>query len=169
MLDPLGDQRSPLATQPAAVLLFRRGSNHHRADPRLTPLVGQKRPQQRLAIQPVRLGPPAPARHRHRGRIHHVALDTLLLQNAVKPEPVQPRLLDRDDRMALARSRLRLALQLRKQLQEFRNITGLHAVLGHLLALPGDNDVTSQFERLSSNDTKIAPNCVRIAAGPSEG
>ena len=35
--------------------------------------------------------------------------------------------------------------------------------------LPGESEVISQFERLSSNDTKIAPNCVRIAVGPSEG
>ena len=34
---------------------------------------------------------------------------------------------------------------------------------------PGDNDVTSQFERLSSSDTKIAVICVRIAVGPSKG
>src|SRR4029077_4919698 len=30
---------------------------------------------------------------------------------------------------------------------------------------PGDNDVTSQVDRLSSNETKIAPRSVRIAVG----
>ena len=35
--------------------------------------------------------------------------------------------------------------------------------------LPGDSDVNTHFERLSSNETKIAPNCVRIAVGPAEG
>ena len=152
MLDPLGDQAPPLPAKPAAVLLFRRGSNHHRTDPRLAALVGQKRPQQGLAIQPVRLGSPAPARCRDRGRIDHVALDAFLLQSAVQPEPVQSRLLDRDDRIALTRSRLRLALQLRDQLQEFRNIAGPHAVSGHLLALAGRQRGhqpcrTAQFQR----------------------
>jgi hypothetical protein len=30
--------------------------------------------------------------------------------------------------------------------------------------LPGDSEVTSHAERLSSNETKIAPSCERIAA-----
>src|ERR1700686_662254 len=34
---------------------------------------------------------------------------------------------------------------------------------------PGDSDVISQVERLSSNETKIAPRLVRIAVGFSEG
>jgi hypothetical protein len=38
-----------------------------------------------------------------------------------------------------------------------------------LSPLPGESDVTTHFERLSSNETKIAPNCVRIAVGPTEG
>jgi hypothetical protein len=33
--------------------------------------------------------------------------------------------------------------------------------------LSGDNDVTSHFERLSSNDTKIAQRSVRMAIGES--
>jgi hypothetical protein len=33
---------------------------------------------------------------------------------------------------------------------------------------PGDSDVISHVGRLSSNETKIAPNCVRIAAGSSD-
>ena len=33
--------------------------------------------------------------------------------------------------------------------------------------LPGESDVISQVLRLSSNETKIAPNCVRMAVGSS--
>src|ERR1700733_13915972 len=33
---------------------------------------------------------------------------------------------------------------------------------------PGDSEVISQVERLSSNEMKIAPNCVRIAVGSSK-
>jgi len=38
-----------------------------------------------------------------------------------------------------------------------------------LSPLPGDNDVTSHVERLSSSETKIAAIYVRIAVGSSEG
>ena len=34
---------------------------------------------------------------------------------------------------------------------------------------PGESEVTSQFDRLSSNETKMAPKCVRIAAGSACG
>src|SRR5438132_3968394 len=44
MRDALGDQALPFATNPPPILLFRRGCNHHRTDPRLAALVGEKRP-----------------------------------------------------------------------------------------------------------------------------
>jgi hypothetical protein len=34
-------------------------------------------------------------------------------------------------------------------------------------ALPGDSEMTSQVDRLSSNETKIAPRSVRTTAGTS--
>src|SRR6266403_4162947 len=152
MGDALGDQRRPFAAKPPPVLLFGRGRNHHRADPRLAALVGEKRPQQRLPIQPVRLGPPAPPRRRDRGRIDHMALNAVLLQNTMQPEPVQPRLLDRDDRIALAGPDLRLAPELSKQRQKLGRITRRDAVSGHPLALAGRQRRhqpirTAQFQR----------------------
>src|SRR3954465_1577533 len=42
MLETLPDECPSLPAKPAAVLFFRRGRNHHRADPRLAALVGQK-------------------------------------------------------------------------------------------------------------------------------
>src|ERR1700754_5082085 len=121
-------------------------------DPWLTAFVRQKRPQQCLAIQPVRLGPPAPARCRNRGRVDHVALDPLLLQHAVDPEPIQARLLDRNHRIVLAGSRLRLAFEVCKQLEKLRSIASRDAVFGHLLALAGRKRRhqpirTTQFQR----------------------
>src|SRR5260370_1383559 len=94
MRDALLDQCPPLAAKPPAILFLGRGRNHHRADPRLAALVGEKRPQQRLAVKPGSLGPPAPPRRRDRGRIDHMALNAVLLQNTVQPEPFQPRLRD---------------------------------------------------------------------------
>ncbi|MGY4329606.1 hypothetical protein ACVWWG_004023 [Bradyrhizobium sp. LB7.2] len=152
MRDALGDQRRSFATQPAPVLLFRRGRNHHRADPWLTALVGQKRPQQRLAIEPVSLGPPPPSRRRNRGGIDHVALNAVLLQNTVQPEPVQSSFLDRDDRVALSGPGLRLAPELCEQLHQAGNIAGRDAMLGHLLAFARRKrgyqpSRTTQFQR----------------------
>src|SRR5882757_2909268 len=97
-------------------------------------------------------GLPSPSRRRDRGRIDYVALDPLLLQNTVQPEPVQPRLLDRDDRIALAGPDLCLAPEFRKQRQKLRHIAGRDAVLGHPLALAGRQRRhqprrTAQFQR----------------------
>ena len=55
---------------------------------------------QGLAVELVRLGPPPPARRGDRSRIDHMALDPFPLQDAVKPEPVQPRFLNDGDRKA---------------------------------------------------------------------
>src|SRR6266702_7966043 len=109
MRDALGDQAPPFATDPPPILLFRRGCHHHRTDPWFAALVVEKRPQLRLPVEPVRLDPPEPSRRRDRGGIDHMALHAVLLQNAVQPEPVQPSVLDRDERMALAGPGLRLA------------------------------------------------------------
>src|SRR5438876_7663681 len=103
-------------------------------------------------VEPVRLGAPAPPGRRDRSGIDHMALDPLLLQNAVEPEPIQPRLLDRDDRIASAGPDLRLALELLTEPHQPGNIAGRNAVLGHLLALArrkrGDQPIrTAQFQR----------------------
>src|SRR5277367_7027014 len=87
---PLSGQRLALATNPAAVLVLRRGNPHHRTHPRLAPLERQQRPHQPLAIDLVGLGASATPRNRDRGRVHHVALDPFLHQSPVDPEPVEP-------------------------------------------------------------------------------
>lgn len=46
-----------------------------------------------------------------------MAFDPFLLQGAVDPEPIETRLLDDDDPIAVARPRLRLRLQRGKQIQ----------------------------------------------------
>src|SRR6266550_3145685 len=81
-----------------------------------------------------------------------MALNAVLLQNTMQPEPVQPRLLDRDDRIALAGPDLRLAPELSKQRQKLGRITRRDAVLGHLLAIAGRQRRhqpirTAQFQR----------------------
>lgn len=118
-------------------------------------LVDQKRPQQRLAIQPVRLGrPPAPG-GRNRFVIDHVALNAFLLQNPVQPEPVKPRLLNPDDRIGLTGSGRRLALEFRKQFHQLSRLAPVTLSLDIFSPFPGEGDVTSHVERLSSKTQKL--------------
>jgi hypothetical protein len=58
--DPLNDQHLALAAETAAVLFLGSRCLDHRADPRFAPLVRQQRANQRLAVDPVSLRPPAP-------------------------------------------------------------------------------------------------------------
>jgi len=51
--------------------------------------MGQQGAKERLAVDPVGLGSPPPARRRNRGRIDDVALDSFLLQRAMNPKAVQ--------------------------------------------------------------------------------
>jgi hypothetical protein len=126
------------------------------AHPWFAALVGEKRPQQRLPDKPVRLGAPAPPRRRDRSGIDHMALNAVLLQNTVQPEPVQPSFLDRDDRIALAGPGRRLAPEVCEQLHQAGNIAGRDAMLGHLLAFarrkrryqPNSNDSVPTTQKL---------------------
>src|SRR4051795_53077 len=80
----------------APVLLLGRGRLHHRADPWLAALVGQQSSHQRLAVNPVGLGPSPPARGRDRRRVDDIALNALALQHTVEPKTVEPCLLNDD-------------------------------------------------------------------------
>ena len=137
MRDPFADQRLALAANPATVLFFRRGYNHHRANPRFAALVGQKRPQQRLTIDLVCFGPSTPAWRRNRGGIDHVALNPFSFQNPVDPEPVKAGLLNDDDRIPLPCPELRLAPELREPRQQPGYVARHDAMFGHLFAVAG--------------------------------
>ena len=65
-LHTLTDQRGAFPAVAASIFFFGSGRAHHGADPWLTPFEGQQGSQQRLAVQPVRLGVPAPSRGRDR-------------------------------------------------------------------------------------------------------
>src|SRR6266567_2896176 len=91
---PLAHQRSALAADTPAVLLLRRRRPGHRTHPRLTTLEGHQGAHQGLAIDPVGLRPPTPARSQDRGGVDHVALDPFGLQHPVDPEAVQTGLLN---------------------------------------------------------------------------
>ena len=86
--DPLVDQRLALATKPPTSSPS--GEAATMAQPAARPLEGQQRSQQRLTVDPVRLGPSPAARRRDRGGVDHMALAPLLPQNPVHPEPSSP-------------------------------------------------------------------------------
>src|SRR5580693_889723 len=122
---PLGGQRLALATNPAAVLVLRRGNPHHRAHPRLAALERQQRAQQPLAIDLVGLGAATTPRNRDRGRVHHVALDSFLHQRPVDPEPVEPGFLNDDDRIGFSRPSQNLVADRPKTGQETGQVSRL--------------------------------------------
>ena len=103
MLDPFGCQDLALPTDPAPILLLGRRSLDHRTHPGLAPLVGQQSANQGFAIDLVGLRPPTPPGGGDGSGIDDMALDPFLLQDAVDPEPVQPRFLDDDDGKDLPR------------------------------------------------------------------
>src|SRR5881227_2588394 len=94
VLDPFGRQDVALPTDPAPVLLVWGRGLDHRTHPGLAPLVGQQSANQGFAIDLVGLRPPPPPGAGDGGGIDDMALDPFLLQDAVDPEPVQPRFLD---------------------------------------------------------------------------
>src|SRR3954466_4411439 len=115
------------------VLLLRGGRLDHRTHPRLAALVGQQSPHQRLAVNPVGLGPSPPARRRDRRRCDDIALKARVLQHTMEPKTVEPCLLNDDQRKQLTCPGARFRLQLGKACQEPGNITAAYLVLRHLL------------------------------------
>src|SRR6266446_4027112 len=152
MQDSLGGQHFALAAEAAVVLLLGSGRLHHRAHPRFTTLVGEQHSNQRFAIDPVGLHPPAPARCGNRGRIDNVAFNSFILQHPINPETIESSLLDDDEREDPSRPCPRLLLELRKALKQPGHIAATYSILRHLFSAArrqrGDQPTGSaQFQR----------------------
>jgi hypothetical protein len=106
--------------------------------------VGEQGAKQSLAIDPVGLDPTPPARSRNRGCIDNMALNSFAQQDTVNPEAVQPRFLNDDNR------------------------AGFTLCLDIFSPRPGDSDVTSQVDRLSSNEMNIAKRSAPIVVGVAD-
>src|SRR3954469_1750633 len=133
VLDPFGGQDLAFTTDPAPILLVWGRSLDHRTHPGLAPLVGQQGANQSLTVDPVRLRPPTPPGCRDRGGIDDMALDPFLLQDAVDPEPVQPRFLDDNDGKDVPRPGACFLLELGQARQERGDVTAGYRMLRHLL------------------------------------
>src|SRR3954447_17135948 len=116
--DPFGCQGLALPTDPAPILLVWGRSLDHRTNPGPPPLGGQRGGNRGFAVDLVGLRPPAPTGRGDGGGIDDMALDPFALQDAVDPEPVQPRFLDDDDGKDLPRPGAGLLLELRQARQE---------------------------------------------------
>ena len=133
VLDPFGGQDLAFTTDPAPILLVWGRGLDHRTHPGLAPLVGQQGANQSFAIDLVGLRPPTPPGCGDGSGIDDIALDPFRLQDAVDPEPVQPRFLDDDDGKDLPRPGACFLLELGQARQESGDVTARHRMLGHLL------------------------------------
>ena len=85
-----------------------------------------------------------------------MAFDAFALQHPMKPEAVETRFLNDDDRKGFSGPLRRLPLELRKARQQPRDVPGSQECFDIFSPQPGDSDVISQMERLSSKETKLA-------------
>ena len=96
-----------------------------------------------------------------------MAFNSFALQHAMKPEAVETRFVNDNDRKGFSGPLGRLPLQLRKARQQRRDVPARTECFDIFLAEPGDSDVTSQMERLSSKEMKIAARLDWMAVGAS--
>lgn len=107
-----------------------------------------------------------PERSRSRRRIDDVTFDPFGLQNAMDPEAVEPGLLNHDDRKAPPGPRPRFLLSSAKLASS--PATSQATTECFDIFSPAPATARCHFERLSSNETKIAPRSVRIGVGASD-
>ena len=99
MTGAFADQRLALTARPPGVFHLERRDRRHRAMAALTPQPAQKSSFQQTDIQPVGLGSPMFARHRHAGDMNDVGLDAAPLA-ASGPARSRPARLRRRPRRA---------------------------------------------------------------------
>ena len=97
-----------------------------------------------------------------------MALNPLTLQHAMNPKPIQPRLLNDDHLEGFSGPRKRLLLSSDRRINSAAMFPADTPCFDIFSPAPGESDVISQVERLSSKETKIAPRLVRIAVGSSK-
>src|ERR1700689_2513647 len=100
---------------------------HTRGSPRLYASNARSRPSPSILSVLAR-------RRRRDVAIDDMAFDAFALQHPMKPEAVETRFLNDDDRKGFSGPLQRLPLELRKALQQRRDVPGSHGMLRHFLA-----------------------------------
>ena len=85
-----------------------------------------------------------------------MAFDAFALQHPMKPEAVETRFLNDDDRKGFSGPLRRLPLELRKRASSAATSPARTECFDIFSPEAGDSDVMSQMERLSSKETKLA-------------
>ena len=91
-----------------------------------------------------------------------MGFDPFVLKQAVVQKPSRPTSSNYDDSNDLPVRILHLVLELRELRPQSATLP-LRTVYFDIFSAAGDSDVMSQVDRLSFNETKIAPRSVRIA------
>ncbi len=162
----LVDQGLALTRDTATVLFLGRRHPDHRTHPWLASLIGQQRPDQRLAVDLVGLA----RRRRREVAIEAGSTTWLSIPSACSTRSIrsrQARLPGSRSRKAFPGPRLRLALELGKPRQHAGDIAGRDRMLRHLRAATRRQRGDQPIRALNSKETKIAPRSVRIVAGAS--
>src|SRR5271156_4963819 len=97
-----------------------------------------------------------------------MALHSFTQQHTMNPEAVQPRFLNDDDREGFAGPRARFPPEFRKARQQRSDIPADTLCFDIFSPRPGDSDVASQVDRLSSNETNIAQRSAPIVVGVTD-
>jgi hypothetical protein len=149
--DPLAQQNCAFARGTPAILLLRCRWHNHRTDARLATFPGQERPQQRFAVDRVSLGTPPTPGHGDRCGIDDVAFDAMRFEQAVDPEPVKSGLW-----MTMIPTELSAECCTFDRRRPSRSSSAAPSPRGivcfDIFSLPGDSEVTSHVDWLSSRD-----------------
>src|SRR3954451_3327175 len=124
------EQGLPLAVGARRILVRPRRHAHGRPDARLAAVVRHQRPQQRLGVDPVGLGPPGAAVDLEAGGTDDQVGDAGRDQHAVEPEPVVAGLVARGDGDRLARRLRGGGPRLLREGQQGPGVAGRQAVQG---------------------------------------
>ena len=116
------------------IFLLRGRCDDHGANPWFATLEGHQRAQLHLAIDAIGLAAPVAPRHRDRRRFHHVALDPMSDQKAMKPKAIQAGFLNDHDLDRRANAPFGLAAQTRQKIQQRVTVTAGDCMLRQLVA-----------------------------------
>src|SRR5271166_1319239 len=97
-----------------------------------------------------------------------MALNSFAQQDTVDPEAIEPRFLNDDNREGFSGPRARFSPELQKRPSSAAISPADTLCFDIFSPPPGESDVTSQVDRLSSNEMNIAQRSVPIVVGATD-